>query len=516
MEANRLHILVVANDNEIVAPIQTAVRGQNHHLSYVSDGRNVFDVIASQHFDLVILDSDLHKIDAITVTKGIKAFAEQKNQWLPVILVCDKRSEEFAVPSMFASVDQCINKPIQVETLTAKIDAFVQSIKTYQKLLADKAREQVISDGILDAVISIDKAGTILTVNKAAELMFGYTHQELIGRNVDILMPEPYHSEHNAYIKSYLDTGIKKVIGTPGREVQGLRKNGELFHLRLGVSEIIVDNEPVFISILSDISNIKKAEDELRKNAHEMRLLHDAIQNDLDMANVVMEQLIDKEALDNDEQISYFTKPAVKFSGDLVLSQRGPCGKLYVMVADATGHGLSAAISALPALWVFYGMVKKSATVSEIAAEINFRLKQSIPVGRFVAAHIASINNPAQTVRLWSGGMPPAWLIDDKDGSVSELPSTHPALGILEDRQFDPSCHIVEWDSVKQMLLLSDGVYEARTEDGISLGEDKILRIIHDKPGNSLLSQLTTLLDEHLQDKPAVDDISIACIHLRR
>lgn len=137
-------------------------------------------------------------------------------------------------------------------------------------------------------------------------------------------------------------------------------------------------------------------------------------------------------------------KSAVKFSGDLTLTKRSPRGHLFVMVADATGHCLSAAISAMPALWIFYGMVENGLSIAEIAAEINARLKKSIPLGRFVAAHIASINFPAQTIRVWSGGMPFAWLIDDNGGAVIELPSTHPALGILDDSKFDPSCQILE------------------------------------------------------------------------
>jgi PAS domain S-box-containing protein len=89
--------------------------------------------------------------------------------------------------------------------------------------------------------------------------MFGYHKDEIIGKNVNVLMPEPYHSEHDGYVLNYLHTGEKKIIGI-GREVVAQRKDGSTFPIDLAVSEVIVDNERLFTGIIRDVTSKKEAE----------------------------------------------------------------------------------------------------------------------------------------------------------------------------------------------------------------------------------------------------------------
>ncbi len=117
-------------------------------------------------------------------------------------------------------------------------------------------------ENIVDGLITIDQAGNILTYNKACFNIFGYTAEEVIGQNVKILMPDPYRAEHDGYLTAYHDTGVGQVIGI-GREVQGLRKNGEIFPLELSVSRVELDKGLIFCGIVRDITEMKKAQDEL-------------------------------------------------------------------------------------------------------------------------------------------------------------------------------------------------------------------------------------------------------------
>ncbi|MFZ1105436.1 MAG: PAS domain S-box protein, partial [Hyphomicrobiaceae bacterium] len=97
-----------------------------------------------------------------------------------------------------------------------------------------KLRE--ILQSAVAAIISIDAEGHIQTVNPAAEKMFGHSASELLGRNVNMLMPEPYRSQHDTYLAKYLTTGRRQIIGI-GREVAGLRKDGSTFPMHLSVGE---------------------------------------------------------------------------------------------------------------------------------------------------------------------------------------------------------------------------------------------------------------------------------------
>ena len=120
-------------------------------------------------------------------------------------------------------------------------------------------RVRAIIETVADGVVMIDRHGTIQAVNRAAERLFGYTTDEMVEQNVKMLMPEPYRSAHDGYLRHYLDTGEKKIIGI-GREVVGLRKNNSVFPMELSVGEMEVDGERMFTGVVRDITERKQAE----------------------------------------------------------------------------------------------------------------------------------------------------------------------------------------------------------------------------------------------------------------
>jgi PAS domain S-box-containing protein len=131
---------------------------------------------------------------------------------------------------------------------------------------------RAILNTVLDGIITIDSEATVTSFNPSAERIFGYSKAEVIGKNVNMLMPEPYHTEHNTYLKNYLTTGKKKVIGI-GREVRGRKKDGSEFPLDLAVTEMLVDGRRMFTGIIRDITEKKKVEAELRESEAKFRTL---------------------------------------------------------------------------------------------------------------------------------------------------------------------------------------------------------------------------------------------------
>jgi len=119
-----------------------------------------------------------------------------------------------------------------------------------------------ILDAAVDGIIAIDRHATILTFNPAAERIFGYRADEVLGRNIKMLMPEPYQSEHDQYVQHYLATGQRKIIGI-GREVMGKRKDGSVFPMDLAVSEAWVGGQRLFTGIVRDITERKRAQEAL-------------------------------------------------------------------------------------------------------------------------------------------------------------------------------------------------------------------------------------------------------------
>ena len=138
-----------------------------------------------------------------------------------------------------------------------------QDTSTEALRVAD-ARWRAIIDAAVDGIIVIDSAGRIEAFNSAAERMFGYPGSEVIGQNVNLLMPEPYRSEHDGYIRQHLETGERKIIGL-GRAVTAQRRDGHTFPVHLSVGEFEIDGEIHFTGILHDLSRRAALEEQLRE-----------------------------------------------------------------------------------------------------------------------------------------------------------------------------------------------------------------------------------------------------------
>jgi PAS domain S-box-containing protein len=138
-------------------------------------------------------------------------------------------------------------------------------------LSSSAVRLQAVVDTAVDGIIATDERGTIATVNPAVQRLFGYAPEELIGRNVRVLMPEPYRAEHDGYLKRYRRTGERRIIGI-GREVTGRRKDGSVFPIELTVAEARIDGKRLFTGILRDVSERKQHEAALAESAARLRL----------------------------------------------------------------------------------------------------------------------------------------------------------------------------------------------------------------------------------------------------
>ncbi|NFV80526.1 PAS domain S-box protein [Magnetospirillum aberrantis] len=127
-----------------------------------------------------------------------------------------------------------------------------------------------IMDTVVDGIVTIDDSGSVLSYNPAAERIFGYDATEVVGRNVSMLMPEPFRSAHDGYLKHYAETGEAHVVGI-GRQVRGLRKNGETFPLDLAVAEMRQGDMITFIGVVRDITDRKRVEDALVESEQRFR-----------------------------------------------------------------------------------------------------------------------------------------------------------------------------------------------------------------------------------------------------
>src|SRR5687767_11716094 len=136
--------------------------------------------------------------------------------------------------------------------------------------VASEATTRATVEAAVAGIISIDRYGAIQLFNPAAERLFGYAEEEVLGQNVKMLMPSPFFEEHDRYLANYLKTGIKKIIGI-GREVVARRRDGTVFPIDLSVAEAILGDESIFVGIIRDITERKQAEQALQRSHEELQ-----------------------------------------------------------------------------------------------------------------------------------------------------------------------------------------------------------------------------------------------------
>jgi PAS domain S-box-containing protein len=190
-----------------------------------------------------------------------------------------------------------------------------------------EARAQAILETTVDGIITIDVEGTIESFNQAAEDIFGYDAEEVIGKNVKVLMPSPYREEHDEYLRSYHETGQRKIIGI-GREVTGKRKDGSTFPMDLAVSEMDLGDRTIFTGIVRDISERRRLEKEILSVSEEERRrigqdLHDGLGQMLTgiglLSQALARQLEEEghERADDMAEITEHIKEADQYARDL-------------------------------------------------------------------------------------------------------------------------------------------------------------------------------------------------------
>jgi PAS domain S-box-containing protein len=194
----------------------------------------------------------------------------------------------------------------------------------------------------IDGIITINSNGIIQSFNDAAEKIYGYTSGEVVGQNVNILMPEPFSTEHDDYIQNFIRTGTKKIIGKR-REVIARGKDGQLFPMELGVNAVQVNGEYYFVGVTQDISQRKAAENDLRNakeaaekaNSYKSEFLanmshelHTPLLNIMGIVASLQKQIADKNQKQNLNLILLNTKRLLTFIDDLLDLSKLDIGKM--------------------------------------------------------------------------------------------------------------------------------------------------------------------------------------------
>lgn len=222
---------------------------------------------------------------------------------------------------------------------------------------------------------------------------------------------------------------------------------------------------------------------------------HNRLQLEHEIADTIFSNITNPESL-NIDNIRYFLKPMSITSGDILLCSRTPSGGLHIMLGDFTGHGLSAAIGAMPVSDTFYNFSSKGYSIGDLVYNINKKLKETLPSGFFCAACLIEADPDFRTVAVWNGGNPDV-IITSGGRVIKRVPSTHLPLGVLDNESLDRSVEFMELDRGSKIYLYSDGVIEANNCDGEMYTRERLELTLEEQ--NGTLSQFDNV--KHSIDK---------------
>ncbi len=203
-------------------------------------------------------------------------------------------------------------------------------------------------------------------------------------------------------------------------------------------------------------------------------------------------------------------RPASTFSGDMVLSAYSPSQDLFLLIGDFTGHGLSAALGALPVSEIFHTMVSKGYSADNVLNAINKKLTSLLPVGMFLGVQLVVIDQELKHANIFNAGMPDLLVIDGATNEITHrIKSNSLPLGIVEDINTREICKFVTFQRNDKILMYSDGLTEARNLEDEKFGEFRLEDAISQAPLNGVYGNIFHGLDLFCEDRAQVDDVTL-------
>jgi serine phosphatase RsbU (regulator of sigma subunit) len=261
------------------------------------------------------------------------------------------------------------------------------------------------------------------------------------------------------------------------------------------------------IGVMARIAEMQRRLADDARRLETYRLNNEA---DLQFAHELYDEIVGYRD-DASGRLKCWVKPANHLSGDIIVQVGSATGPFYLMLADSTGHGLAAAICALPAIDAFIAMANKGHEISAIAREINGKLKRLLPTGHFVCAALICVDPQQHEVQVWNGGIPLVAFIADRGQILRQWPSRQPALGALRDADFDATTERWKWPEAGQVIVCSDGVIEAESEAGERVGHERVLATMTGA-GADAFNAVIADVDQVLQGRERRDDMSLAAL----
>lgn len=213
--------------------------------------------------------------------------------------------------------------------------------------------------------------------------------------------------------------------------------------------------------------------------------------------------------------LGFWTQSTGHLPGDMILYDTTPSGQIYAMVADFTGHGLSAAVGAIPVADIFFALTKKDFSLVDIAVEVNRKLRQIFPVGHFCSAAFVSSNPAAGRVKVLNAGLPDAFLVGKGREVIQHFPSRNLPLGIVDLKAADVVVETAQHALGSKLVVITDGLTEAMNRSEEAIGAEGLLNSIRSCTDLPLFEAIQHMVQQHTEGVKPHDDISLLVLPIK-
>jgi len=241
----------------------------------------------------------------------------------------------------------------------------------------------------------------------------------------------------------------------------------------------------------------------------ELEGLYRQLRHDYEVAAKVFRKVIRRDDLQL-RNVKYLLSSMDIFCGDLAIALPKPDGGLYAFLGDFTGHGLIAAIGAIPVTDIFYDMTRSNMSIIDIALEINKKLKATLPTGLFLASCLAELDFENRILTIWNGGIPDIIILDANNEIKQRIPSNNLPLGVVGNEILNPSLDKINVQPGDRIYLYSDGVIETFNKEGDMFGQPRFEKcLISCNSEDQALDIIRHELNAFRGDSPQKDDVTM-------
>lgn len=322
---------------------------------------------------------------------------------------------------------------------------------------------------------------------------------------MDVMMPGMDGYEAAAEIKSRTDNYVPIIFLTGLSDDTSLSKciesGGDDF-LTKPVNEILLNAKIKAHERIRDLNH------ELTRKNEELERYQSVLKQEHELAEYVFESAISWQQ--DAPCVKKYLSPMGGFSGDLILTASTERQSHLVMLGDFTGHGLPAALGALPVSQDFQALSEQNASLQEIVRQLNKTLYDYLPAHMFCAANIIELDRDGTHARCWLGGLPDMFVVDGGGKIKTAYASDHMALGVLSDASFNDGIIDIELQPNDRIFTYSDGVTDCCDANGDMLGEDRFEQMFDGAvTGDELFESLVERIKRFGEGRPQDDDVSM-------